>query len=89
MDESMKISKEWKDGEITLSITVEKVDGGYIITKSKCGNDSGGKYISETKRSVSPKNPFDTSEDSYGVDDKWTDEADDFRLKGITKDYIG
>lgn len=83
MDNSESFSKKWKDGEINFSITVEKVEGGYIITKEKYGNDSNGKNVSETKKSVSTVNPFENK--NIG----WTNEADDFKLKGITDPIIG
>lgn len=62
----MEENKKWeisesKDG-ITKRLCVEKVENGFIISKSKCG-DVEGKYVDETKKYISTKNPLEKEEE--------------------------
>lgn len=59
-------NKEWrisetKDG-ITKTLSVDKVENGFIITKSKYGNIND-KYVDETKKYISTKNPLEKKEE--------------------------
>lgn len=63
---TMEEDKRWeisetKDG-ITKRLSVEKAENGFIITKSKYGNVED-KYIDETKKYISTKNPLDKKEE--------------------------
>ena len=60
--ESISYSKRWEKNGINNSIEVRKVEGGYIIRKSRYGkpvNDPNGEYIDESSESVSTTNPFE------------------------------
>lgn len=60
MEERMSYSSE-KDG-ITKSVTVKKVENGYVICISKHGY-KGDKYMDETKEYISTKNPLEKKEE--------------------------
>jgi len=55
-------SKKWEISEskngITKRMCVEKVENGFIITKSKYG-EINGEYIDEDKKYISTKNPLE------------------------------
>ena len=60
--ESVSYRKEWEKNGIRNSIEVRKVEGGYIIRKSRYGkpaNDPEAQYIDESSESVSTTNPFE------------------------------
>jgi len=59
-DKNWEIS-ETKDG-VTKRIKVEKAENGFIICKSKYGQ-VGEKYIDESKKYISTKNPLDKKEE--------------------------
>lgn len=69
--ESMSYRKSWEKNGINHSIEVRKVEGGYIITKSRYGkpkDDPEGEYVDERSEEVSTINPFKKEEESE--DDK-------------------
>lgn len=60
--ESISYSKRWEKNGINNSIEVRKVEGGYIIRKSRYGkpsDDPKGEYIDESSEYVSTTNPFE------------------------------
>lgn len=65
--ESISYRKSWEKNGVNHSIEVRKVEGGYIITKSKYGkpsDDPEADYIDMRSEEVSTTNPFDKKEDS-------------------------
>jgi hypothetical protein len=66
----MEENKKWEISEtkegVTKRLCVEKVENGFIITKSKYGNE-GDKYLDETKRYISTKNPLAKEEENEEV----------------------
>ena len=78
--ESISYRKSWEKNGINHSIEVRKVEGGYIITKSRYGkaaDDESAEYIDERSEEVSTTNPFNKEEDSedekmFGFIDKPT-----------------
>jgi hypothetical protein len=78
--ESISYRKSWEKNGINNSIEVRKVEGGYIITKSRYGtpkDDENGEYIDERSEEVSTENPFKKEEESdddkmFGFIDKPT-----------------
>lgn len=66
-NESVSYIKKWTEGKMNYSITVEKVDGGFIISNEKYGNDENDKYISECKKSVSTVNPLDEEKIEFSL----------------------
>jgi hypothetical protein len=63
-------SKKWeisetKDG-ITKRMCVEKVENGFIISKSKYGNINDN-YVDETKKYISTKNPLEKEEEKEEI----------------------
>jgi len=77
---SSRVKKSLQKDGMTYEITVEEVEGGYIITKSMWGDKKLDKpkdgrtteYISKEKKYVSSTNPFDK--------DKEVEEELDFSL---------
>lgn len=54
--------KEITENGVTKSVSVEKVENGYIVVISKWGRPDGkedAEYIDETKKYISKDNPFD------------------------------
>jgi hypothetical protein len=69
--ESVSYSKSWEKNGIRNSIEVRKVDGGYIIRKSRYGkpaDDPEAQYIEENSESVSTTNPFEKKEEKKNDD---------------------
>ena len=65
--ESISYRKSWEKNGLNHSIEVRKVEGGYIITKSRYGtpdDSEEGKYIDERSEEVSTTNPFNRDENS-------------------------
>ncbi len=65
--ESISYRKSWEKNGLNHSIEVRKVEGGYIITKSRYGTPSDsekGEYVDERSEEVSTTNPFNQEEES-------------------------
>ncbi len=52
-------SKRVTIGDETTTIEVEKIENGYLITKSRDYRDSTGAYMYETKKMFSKTNPLE------------------------------
>ena len=62
-------SQTKKVNEITEEIRVEKLDNtGYLVTISKHGEDSKGKWFSKESKLYSETNPLDTDETDNPMD---------------------
>jgi hypothetical protein len=59
-------SKEERIGDTCKSITVEKVENGFVITKYKSWQDPEKGYQSESKKIISKENPLDDDEGFLG-----------------------
>jgi hypothetical protein len=57
---SKRVTNE--DGS-SIDTKVEKVDGGYVITKETEGKNSEGEWEYKTEKSISQVNPFEESEE--------------------------
>jgi hypothetical protein len=61
-DKTVEYNKRWEEDGITHRLTVEEVDGGYIVTENMYGRrKSAGEdspYIDETKKKVTTDNPL-------------------------------
>lgn len=69
-DGSVSIVKESTVNGITKSIEVKKVEGGYIIRKTKHGkakDDEESEWINEVSESVSLTNPFEKKEEKNNL----------------------
>ena len=63
-DKGVTFRKSWEEKGVNYITSVEKVDGGYIITEEKYGTPEGEKeYLSECIKKVSTENPFEKSEE--------------------------
>lgn len=72
------ISKEIRENGVTERITVEKVKGGYIVTKTKYGkpeDDENAEWVDQTERMVTTENPLKEDKDE---DDSKHDKMFDF-----------
>jgi len=72
---SVTYRKRWEDGKMHHSVTVEKVEGGYVVTKSKNGRESeDGEYIDKSEKKVTTENPFaDKAKESTNLFDIFSD----------------
>ena len=75
---SKRVANE--DGS-SIDTKVEKVDGGYIITKETSGKNSEGEWEYKTDKSISKTNPFEEE----GEDE---DEKEEMSLIEKLKDYL-
>ena len=61
-NEMVEYTKRWEEDGLTHRLSVEEVDGGYIVTENvygrrkSAGEDS--QYIDETTKKVTMKNPL-------------------------------
>lgn len=70
-EKSKRVKKSLTKDGMTYEITVEEVEGGFIVTKSMWGDRPLAKpkdgrtseYISKEKRYVSTTNPFEEKEE--------------------------
>lgn len=61
-DQSVEYTKKWEDNGITHRLTVEEVEGGYIVIENRHGHRKSegedSQYIDETTKKVTTENPL-------------------------------